>query len=81
MRKLPLRQSQFFLLSFQTNERKKDCFVVAAENAARNFSEELLEDGRDRVDGEAVNVYQPTLLQEVDQLVHVALEGNRLKLF
>ena len=71
---LPLSQSKFCFLGLQVDQGEQDRFVLLPENAARNFSEKLFENRRDRVHGEAVDVDEPTLLQEVDQLVHVALK-------
>ena len=78
-RTLPLRQRQFLLLRVEVNQREQDGLVFSAKDSARNFSEELLQDGGDRVHWEAVDVDKAALLQEVDQLVHVALEKGKTR--
>ena len=51
-----MRQRQFLLLRVEVDQCEQDGLIFAAEDATRNFSEELLQDGGDRVDREAVDV-------------------------
>ena len=70
---VPLCRDQFLLFRSSLNDPEKLCFVVWSEDSSGQFPQELLQNGRDGVDGEAVNVDKPPLLQEMNQLFHVPL--------
>ena len=68
---VPLNLGEFLLVVFQLDDLEELRLVLRAENSARDLPQELLEHGRDGVDGEAVNVDEPSLLEEVGQFSDV----------